>query len=350
MEQLQQQVNQQDVLHRLLCMAVLRGHNTAAVLLCRMPALQQLSVDDASAVIALALSNTYRDVSDTPTEQVLEVLCQQLPAAQQLPVSLVIDMMHKVIDGAFDSSSQRSWPLLEALCRHLPAARQLPVSCVADMMHKVIDGRPGSSRLSDFVSLQATWLAVLCQHLPAAQHLPVSCMADMMHKVINGCLDSAHCVSFLMTLLEALCQHLSTAQQLPVSCVADMIHKVFDGGLDSPDHISLQRKLLEVLCQHVPAAQQLPVPCVVQLIYKVMKHPYHYGSTTAVAQHQGVDAMLQYLVALPAAQEMSQSTAEDILQLCMKRQVPYVFVRQPLQQLGVAIVRSLMFGALDWYR
>jgi hypothetical protein len=152
MQQLQQQVNQPDVLRQLLWTAVLRGHFTATALLCRMPASLQLSVDDASDMITSALRSTDGvldlDYIIAP-DQLLEAVCQHLPAAKQLPVSYVADKIHKVIEYSHRprglAGDMFSQPLLEALCR-LPAAKQLPVPCLVDLINKLIDGSRDSSR------------------------------------------------------------------------------------------------------------------------------------------------------------------------------------------------------------
>jgi hypothetical protein len=124
-----------------------------------------------------------------------------------------------------------------------------------------------------------------------------------------------------------------------------MMQKIVDDCIDSPEFISSLTAVLAVLGQHLPAGQQLPVSCLVDMFYKVIKHPRQNGCWSP-----DVDTLLHKLVALPAAQQISQETAEDILQLCLLQQVPCLFVQQPMQQLGVASVRQLLFEAVDWYR
>lgn len=119
--------------------------------------------------------------------------------------------------------------------------------------------------------------------------------------------------------------------------------KVIDGALSSFAHVSIQRPLLTILCGQLPAAKELPAYLLVDLIYKVIKHPEDRDGRWI----QEKDGMLQTLVDLPAAQE---ATAEDFLQKCLQQQVSYCFMRQPMQQLGAASVRNLLFEACDWYR
>jgi hypothetical protein len=90
------------------------------------------------------------------------------------------------------------------------------------------------------------------------------------------------------------------------------------------------------------------------MIYKLIQHPYDYSSSAAVTPLQdvdhSVDGLLQFLASLPAAQQIDDETAEDILHQCLLQQAPYVFLWQPMQKLGMESVRKLLFDALDWCR
>lgn len=185
----------------------------------------------------------------------------------------------------------------------------------------------------------------MCQQVPAARHLSVSHVAEIFTKAIDNSLDNPGSVSLLTQMLSNVFWQLPAVQQLQVSYVADIFSKAINKGLQHPDRISLLTTLLAVLCQQLPAAQQLPVSCVVEMIYAVIKHPIHHG-----LWYGNKNELLLVLADLPAAHDIDKDAAEDILQLCLQQQVPLLFTWQPMQQLGVASVRSLLFEALDLYR
>jgi hypothetical protein len=221
MEQLQKHVNKPEVLRQLLQTAVLNRHNQAAALLCRLSAISELSVSDATELIASALSTSSDDYRNT-----------QLGRA----------------------------------------------------------------------SLQTGLLSVLCRDLPAARRLHVSRIADMVSQAVSS----------------ALC---------------------------SSDHASIQRPLLAILCGQLPAAKELPADLLVALIYALLRHSADRGESWI----EDKDEMLETLLDLRAAREITQATAEDFLQLYLQQQMVYCLVRQPMQQLGAAMLHSLLFEACDWY-
>jgi hypothetical protein len=146
-------------------------------------------------------------------------------------------------------------------------------------------------------------------------------------------------------MLEDLCRQLPGVQRLPATDVQELMHKATREALDNPDFMSLQTQQLAVMCQHTPAAKQLSAPFLVDMIYMVIRHHCHLDIGL-----DDIGELLMVLAALPAAQEISPETAEDILQLCLQQEVPLLFVREPMQQLGVASVRSLLYEAIDWCR
>jgi hypothetical protein len=213
---------------------------------------------------------------------------------------------------------------------------------VADILTKMVNVRFDSS--CSFGPVQILLAAVRLM-VPAALQLPTSHIAGLISKAINNSLDHPEGVSLLTQLLPDLCQQLPAVQQLQVSQVADICSKAINKGLQYPDRISLLTALLAALCQQLPAAQQLPVSCVVNMMFDVIKHPCHLG----LSDHD-TNELLLVVEALPAAQQISEETAGEILQLCVMQQGPLLFVQQPMQQLGVASVRSPLYEAFDWFR
>jgi hypothetical protein len=137
-----------------------------------------------------------------------------------------------------------------------------------------------------------------------------------------------------------LCR-MPASSQLSVDDAIGLLDCVLGTGGSS----SIDMLMLRALCSHLPAAQQLPVSYVAGRILQLVRKPACDPTQKSIRN----DA-LRILAVLPAAQQIPEQTAVQMLKLSLLHQLSFHELLQPVQQLSVETVRSIMFEALDWHR
>jgi hypothetical protein len=125
-QRFQQYMSQPNVLRELLQTAAKRQQKWAVERLCEQPAAGQLSVDDVRALItcAITVSCPYEEIQC----ESLAALIKHLPAAQQLPVSDIVQLISQMLDEPWDYVCDGDASELDRIVQplaSLPAAQQI---------------------------------------------------------------------------------------------------------------------------------------------------------------------------------------------------------------------------------